>query len=77
METDWDKEVTITLTVKELYIAHQCMESVDWMGEICEFIFAQYEPLTPERRLDIVRAMYPFYVAWCHAHDREPQRERP
>jgi len=42
---DWDKEVSIKLTVRQLYFLMKCSESVLTMKEICDFMVG-YEELT-------------------------------
>lgn len=43
---DWDKEVTLTLTVRDLYYLQHAADSVLIMGEISNFTVG-YEKLTP------------------------------
>lgn len=45
MSFDWDKEVSINLTVRQLYFLMKCSESVLTMKEICDFMVG-YEELT-------------------------------
>jgi hypothetical protein len=44
---DWDKEVTLTLTVRDLYWLQHAADSVLITGEISDFTLGSYDPLTP------------------------------
>ncbi len=43
---DWDREVTVTLTVRDLYYLQHCADSVLTMGEVSDFTLG-YEKLSP------------------------------
>jgi len=43
---DWDKEVTLTLTVRDLYWLQHAADSVLITGEISDFTLGSYDPLT-------------------------------
>lgn len=43
---DWDRELTVTLTVRDLYYLQHAADSVLCMGEVSDFTFG-YEKLTP------------------------------
>jgi hypothetical protein len=54
---DWDKEVTLTLTVRDLYWLQHCTDSVLIMREISDFVVG-YQPLTPEQHTEIYDALH-------------------
>jgi len=53
---EWDKEVTVTLTLKQVYILQKCAESIDWMGEMCDFTIGRYEDVEPWHMAQIKEA---------------------
>lgn len=47
MSYDWEKEITLTLTVRDLYWLQHAADSVLITGELSDFTLGGYEPLTP------------------------------
>jgi hypothetical protein len=46
MSLNWNKEVTLTLTIRDLYWLQHAADSVLITGEISDFTLGSYEPLT-------------------------------
>ena len=53
---NWDKEVTLTLTVQDLYYLQHCANSVIVMDEISDFVVG-YQPLNDVQYTGVLAAM--------------------
>lgn len=53
---DWDREVTVTLTVRDLYYLQHCADSVLVNNEVHDFLVG-YVPLTDSQTEGVTEAM--------------------
>ena len=55
---NWDKELTVTLTVRDLFYLHRAAESVLFKHEWTDFTTGEYEGLDPLQYGSIYNAMH-------------------
>lgn len=56
MAFDWDRELSVTLTIRQLYFLMKCSESVLTMGEVCDMMVG-YEKLSEVEVVEIESAL--------------------